>query len=117
MFHLHVGYTKIYDALDEVLRIIRKSEGKQDAAQKLMKRFGLDEDQVDAILELKLYRLARLEILMIQQELTEKRKDAKRLEGLLKSDARRWTVVKDELGELQAAYGDKRRTKIAVSAD
>src|SRR5581483_11737608 len=78
---------------------------------------ALDEEQVDAILELKLYRLARLEILLIQQELTEKKKDAKRLEGLLKSDARRWTVVKDELGELIATYGDKRRTKIAVSAD
>ncbi|HZS37584.1 MAG TPA: DNA topoisomerase IV subunit A [Polyangia bacterium] len=115
--HILDGYAKIYDALDEVLRIIRKSEGKQDAAQKLMKRFSLDEEQVDAILELKLYRLARLEILLIQQELTEKKKDAKRLEGLLKSDARRWTVVKDELGELIATYGDKRRTKIAVSAD
>ena len=46
-----------------------------------MKRFELDEEQVDAILELKLYRLARLEILMIQEELAEKRKEAKHLEG------------------------------------
>jgi DNA gyrase subunit A len=80
-----------------------------------MKRFDLDEEQVDAILELKLYRLARLEILLIQQELAEKKKEAKRLEGLLKSDARRWAVVKDELSELAAAYGDKRRTKVAVA--
>ncbi len=115
--HILEGYAKVYDALDEVIRIIRKSEGKQDAAEKLMKRFSLDEEQVDAILELKLYRLARLEILMIQEELAEKKKEAKRLEGLLKSDAKRWTVVKDELQEIAKQYGDKRKTKISVSAD
>src|SRR6476659_5516061 len=43
--HILEGFAKVYDALDEVLRIIRKSEGKQDAAEKLMKRFELDEDQ------------------------------------------------------------------------
>ena len=115
--HILEGYAKVYDALDEVIRIIRKSEGKQDAAQKLMKRFELDEEQVDAILELKLYRLARLEILMIQEELAEKKKEAKRLEGLLKSDAKRWAVVKDELADVVKQYGDKRKTKISVSAD
>jgi DNA gyrase subunit A len=115
--HILEGYAKVYDALDEVIRIIRKSEGKKDAAQKLMKRFSLDEEQVDAILELKLYRLARLEILMIQEELAEKKKEAKRLEAMLKSDAKRWTVVKDELQEIAKLYGDKRKTKISVSAD
>jgi DNA gyrase subunit A len=115
--HILEGYAKVYDALDEVIRIIRKSEGKADAAQKLMKRFELDEEQVDAILELKLYRLARLEILLIQKELGEKRKEASRLETLLKSDARRWTVVKDELQEIVTRYGDKRKTKISVSSD
>jgi DNA gyrase subunit A len=110
--HILEGFATIYDALDEVIRIIRKSEGKQDAADKLMKRFKLDDEQVDAILELKLYRLARLEILMIQQELGEKKKEQKRIEGLLKSDAKRWQVVKSELQELVKAFGDKRRTKI-----
>jgi DNA gyrase subunit A len=115
--HILEGYAKVYDALDEVIRIIRKSEGKADAAQKLMKRFELDEEQVDAILELKLYRLARLEILMIQEELAQKKKEAKHLEGLLKSDQRRWGVVKDELKEIAGQYADKRKTKISVSAD
>jgi DNA gyrase subunit A len=110
--HILEGFATIYDALDEVLRIIRKSEGKQDAADKLMTRFSLDDEQADAILELKLYRLARLEILIIQKELTEKQKEQKRLEGLLKSDVKRWTVVKDELAEIAQKYGDKRRTKI-----
>jgi DNA gyrase subunit A len=115
--HVLDGFAIIYDALDEVIRIIRKSEGKEDAAQKLMKRFELDEEQVEAILELKLYRLARLEILMIQKELAEKRKAHKQIEGLLKSEARLWGVVKEELQSLAAQYGDKRKTKISVSTD
>ena len=73
--HILEGFAKIFDALDETIRIIRKSEGKKDAAEKLMKRFGLDAEQVDAILELKLYRLAQLEILSIEKELDEKRKE------------------------------------------
>jgi DNA gyrase subunit A len=113
--HLLDGFAKVYDALDEVLKIIRKSEGKADAADKLMKRFELDEEQVDAILELKLYRLARLEILVIQKELGEKQKEQRRLEALLKSDDKRWTMVKDELDEAGKGYIDKRRTKISVA--
>ena len=61
--HILEGFEKVFDALDEILRIVRKSDGKADAAQKIMKRFELDADQTDAILELKIYRLARLEIL------------------------------------------------------
>jgi DNA gyrase subunit A len=115
--HILEAFATIYDALDEVLKIIRRSDGREDASQKLMKRFKLDEEQVDAILELKLYRLAKLEILMIQQELAEKQKEHKRLEGLLKSEARRWTVVKDELKALSQGYGDKRRTKVGGGGD
>jgi DNA gyrase subunit A len=111
--HLLEGFAAIYDALDEVLRIIRKSEGKADAADKLMKRFSLDEEQVDAILELKLYRLARLEILVVQKELEEKRTEQKRLQTLLKSEDRRWALVKSELDDAASAYVDKRRTKIS----
>src|SRR6185436_3193992 len=64
--HILEGFAKVFDALDEILKIIRKSEGKKDAADKIMSRFKLDAEQTDAILELKLYRLARLEILVIQ---------------------------------------------------
>ena len=61
--HILEGFEKVFDALDEIIRIIRKSDGKADAAEKIMKRFELDAEQTDAILELKIYRLARLEIL------------------------------------------------------
>src|SRR5260221_6922306 len=77
--HILEGFEKVYDALDEMIRIIRKSEGKQDAAEKLIKRFKLSDEQADAILEMKVYRLARLEILVIEKEAKEKRADQRRL--------------------------------------
>jgi DNA gyrase subunit A len=112
--HILEGFEKVYDALDEMIRIIRASEGKQDAAQKLMARFKLDEPQVDAILEMKLYKLARLEILVVQKELKERRAQVKELEALLKSTSRLWGVVKNELVEIKTAYAtEKRRTKVS----
>jgi len=114
--HLLEGFEKVFDVLDEVLRIVRKSDGKADAAEKIMKRFGLDAEQTDAILELKIYRLARLEILVIQQELEEKRKRARQIGGLLKNEESRWKLVREELEAIQKTYGDakldKRRTVI-----
>src|SRR3954452_2871431 len=110
--HILEGFEKVYDALDEMLKIIRKSEGKQDAAGQLIKRFKLSDEQADAILEMKVYRLARLEILVIEKEAKEKRADQKRLKELLGSDRARWAVVREEIAEIQKAYGDKRRTRI-----
>ena len=72
-----------------------------------MKRFELDAEQTDAILELKIYRLARLEILVIQQELAEKRKRAKEIGGLLKRDADLWKIVRSEIEQVQKTYGDR----------
>ena len=112
--HVLEGFESVFDALDEILRIIRKSEGKKDAAQKIMKRFDLDEVQTDAILELKLYRLARLEILIIRKEADEKRKAIKRIEGLLRGRKKRWEVVRNELSEVKKAYADRRRTRIVT---
>ena len=110
--HVLEGLEKVYDALDEMIRIIRKSDGKQDAAAKLMKRFELDAEQVDAILELKLYKLARLEILVIQKEAKEKRAEASRLSGILRDAKKRWAVVSEELAEVKSKYADARRTKL-----
>lgn len=110
--HILEGFEKVFDALDEIIRIIRASEGKQDAAKKIIKRFGLSELQTDAILELKLYRLAKLEILVVQEEAEDKRKAVKRIEGLLKGKAKRWKLVGDDLEDLKKEYGDRRRTKI-----
>ena len=95
--HILEGFEKVFDALDEILRIVRKSDGKSDAAEKIMSAFGLDAEQTDAILELKIYRLARLEILVITNELADKRKRAKQISALLADDESRWALVREEL--------------------
>src|SRR4051794_7939367 len=110
--HILQGFEKVYDALDEMIRIIRKSDGKEDAAAKIMKRFELDEVQTDAILDMRIYKLARLEILVVQKEAKEKRAEQKDLKALLASDRLRWGVVRDEIKEIATQYGDKRRTRI-----
>jgi len=118
--HILEGFEKVFDALDEIIRIIRKSDGKADSAEKIIKRFGLDAEQADAILELKLYRLARLEILVIQNELADKRKRARQISSLLKDEEGRWKVVRDEIEEIQKTYGgkdDKRRTLIETEEE
>ena len=115
--HILEGFEKAFDVLDEIIRIIRKAEDKADAAEKLIARFKFSAEQTDAILELKLYRLARLQIFDIQKELKEKRAEAKRLTELLKDDRSgeraRWGVVREELEAIGKTYGDKRRTKIS----
>jgi DNA gyrase subunit A len=115
--HILEGFEKVFDALDEIIRIIRKSDGKADAAEKVMKRFELDADQTDAILELKIYRLARLEILIIRNELEEKRKRARQITTLLRDEDSRWKLVRTELEEIRRTYSDgkndRRRTAIA----
>jgi DNA gyrase subunit A len=115
--HILEGFEKVFDALDEILKIVRKSEGKPDAAQQIMKRFGLDAAQTDAILELKIYRLARLEILIIRKELEEKRRRARQINALLKDEPGRWGVVRVEIEEIQKKYGDARRSSISSDAD
>ncbi len=125
--HLLEGFVKVFDALDTIIRIIRKSDGKADAAVKIMKRFpaskgGLDELQTDAILELKLYRLARLEINLIQDELKNKNKRAREIRKLLKEDTTdtnnsgRWGLVRKEIEHLVSEFcagpEGKRRTII-----
>jgi DNA gyrase subunit A len=110
--HILEGFEKVFDALDEIIRIIRKSDGKADAADKIGKRFALDAEQTDAILELKLYRLARLEILVVQNELAEKRKRARQINALLKDEGARWKLVREELEAIKEKYGQPRRTRI-----
>ena len=127
--HILNGFALIFDVLDEIIRIIRRSDGKADAADKIMQRFpatsrggGLDAEQTDAILELKLYRLARLEINTILEELKEKQKRAKAIRKLLAEDTQdtnasgRWQIVRGEIESLINDFGKesagKRRSEI-----
>ncbi len=115
--HILEGFETVFDALDEIIRIIRKSDGKADSAEKIMARFALDAEQTDAILELKLYRLARLEIEVIRKELADKRRRAREIGSLLKDEEGRWALVRGEIEEVQKAYRDSRRSTIEAAEE
>ena len=110
--HILRGFAIIFDALDEAIKIIRASNDKADAGQRLRHRFGIDELQADAILEIKLYRLAKMEIDAILKELEEKERLAQGLRELLADEDARWKVIKDELRSLRSLYADERRSTI-----
>ncbi len=115
--HILEGFVTIFDALDELIKIIRASDGKVDAAGKIMKRFKLDDIQTDAILELKLYKLAKLEINVIREELEEKATEAKRIQKILNSEEKLEDVVRGELEEVAKELGTPRRTKTGGASD
>ncbi len=110
--HILSGFQIIFDALDHVLTIIRQSDGKADSAEKLKRRFRLDDAQTNAILETPIYKLSRTEIRKMLDELADKKKQAKELNTLLGSKTKVWNVVKQELRDLAGTYGDKRRTRV-----
>ena len=115
--HILNAFVTIFDALDETIKIIRASDGKEDAAAKIIKRFKLDEIQTDAILELKLYKLAKLEINVIREELKEKSADAKKIKAILKSEDKLWSIIKDELKAVAEQLGTPRRTKTGGASE
>ena len=97
--HILEGFEKVFDALDEMIRIIRKSDGKAGRRGEADEALRARREQVDAILELKLYKLAQLEILVIQKELEEKRAEASAARGAAQGrEASAGRVVQDELG-------------------
>jgi DNA gyrase subunit A len=110
--HLLEAFAEAFEVLDEVIAIIRASEGRRDAHEKLMDRFSFDDKQTEAILDLRLYKLAKLEIWAIMDELNEKQAEAARIEEILSATANIWAVVRSELLELRKLYGRPRRTKI-----
>ncbi len=113
--HILKGFAIIFDGLDKALKLIRSSDGKSDAAEKLMKAFPLDKEQTEAILELALYRISGLEIGRIRQELKEKETEAERIRKILASDKRLWGEVRKELEQLGEEMGSKRRTTLGSS--
>jgi DNA gyrase subunit A len=115
--HVLEGFAIIFNALDRAIKLIRESEGKADAAAKLIKAFKLDEEQAAAILEAQLYRIAQMEIQKILDELRDKRAEAARIEGILRSPKKLWGAVKDELKEVGEKFGDRRRTKMGTAED
>ncbi len=110
--HILEGLVLIYDALDEALKIVRKSDGRSDAADKLRARFKLSEVQAFAVVDMRIYQLSRTNIEEIRAELTVKEKRVKEIEKILKSKAAIEEIVRTELEALAEKYGDKRRSKL-----
>jgi DNA gyrase subunit A len=115
--HILDGLAKIYGDLDRAIRIIRKAEARAAAAKDLMAAFRLDQIQADAILEIRLYQLARLEIEKIHAERAEKRKRVKEIEVLLARPRERWKLIREDLARLGEKYGDARRTRLSAGEE
>src|SRR5512142_353217 len=110
--HILEGYLVALKHLDEVISMIRNAPDADAARSRLMKRFKLTEIQANAILDLQLRRLAALERRKIETEYKEVTALIKDLEKLLKSARLMRGVVAEELLNVKAAYGDRRRTQI-----
>jgi DNA gyrase subunit A len=115
--HILIAFEKLYDDLDTAIKLIRKAKSKEDAAEKVKKHFKFDDEQVKAILEMQLYKLAGLEIERILKEKAEKAKLKKDIEAILGSQKKIWGLIKTELQEIKQKYGDKRKSVMKAAED
>ncbi|MBQ4451992.1 MAG: hypothetical protein II912_06440, partial [Clostridia bacterium] len=110
--HILEGLIIAVDNLDEVIALIRASRNGKEAKQRLMDRFGFTDVQAQAILDLRLQRLTGLEIEALRKEYADILKLIETLESILKSEKKLMQVIKKELREISAQFGDDRRTEI-----
>ena len=115
--HILEGFAIIFNALDQAIKIIRNSSGKPDAAEKLKSAFKLDDEQVTAILDAQLYKIAQMEIQAIRDELKEKKEKAKEIEAILASKKKLWGVIKGEMEALIEKFSERRKTRMASEED
>ena len=115
--HLLEGFMIILDNLDEAIQIIRNSKTPEDARNGLMERFGLSEIQSRAIVELRLRQLTGMEQDKLRAEYQEVLALIARLKEILEKVELRMQIIKDELAEVKAKYGDARRTQIVYASE
>ena len=114
--HILAGLRIAISNLDAVIQLIRNAESAQDAKQQLITRFGLDDDQAQAILDMQLRRLAALERQQLENEYNELQTAIRKMEELLASERKMLNEVKKELRALKKKHGDDRRTDISHEA-
>lgn len=114
--HILEGLKKALDHIDAVIKTIKASRDKEAAHAALMNKFSLSERQAQAILEMRLQTLAGLERQKIENELAEKRKLVAELKALLKDPKKILITIKKELLDINAAYGDPRKTTVVPTA-
>ena len=111
--HILQGLIVAVDNIDEVVHIIRSSADDAEAKARLGERFGLDEVQCDAILEMRLRRLTGLQRQKLEDELNELLRLIDYYEDILAHEDKLLGVIKDELAEIRGKFADKRRTELS----
>lgn len=115
--HILEGLLIALDHLDDVIETIRNADDVDEARSQLIARFGLTEDQANAILDMQLRRLAALERQKIQNEYQEITEQVEYLRGILADKQKIFDLIKEDLAYLKEKYGDERRTRIAPELD
>ena len=115
--HLLEGFMIVLDNLDEAIQIIRDSKTPEEARNRLMERFGLSEIQSRAIVELRLRQLTGMEQDKLRAEYQEILALIAKLNEILDKVELRMQIIKDELLEVKAKYGDARRTQIIYASE
>jgi len=115
--HLLEGFMIILDNLDEAIKIIRDSKTPEEARNRLMERFGLSDIQSRAIVEMRLRQLTGMEQDKLRAEYEEVMNLIAHLKEILDKVELRMQIIKDELLEVKAKYGDARRTQIVYSSE
>ncbi len=114
--HILLGLKKALDHIDEIIKLIKKSKDVNDARASLIKVFKFSEIQANAILDMRLQKLAGLERQKIEDELKEVQALIEELTALLKSEKKLMDLIKKEVSDIGEKYGDDRRTKIVKRA-
>ena len=115
--HILEGYIIALDNLDAVIRLIRESATPHVAQDGLMSNFGMSEIQAKAVLELRLQRLTGMEIDKIREEHAEIMKLIDHLKEILNNEGLRYDIIKTELADVKAKFGDDRKTEIVYVGD
>jgi DNA gyrase subunit A len=114
--HILEGLIIASDNIDEVIEIIKTSDSPDHARERLSERFGLSEIQTRAIVDMRLRHLTGLEQDKLRAEFDELMTLITDLKDILANESRRMQIIKDELIEVKAKYGDERRSSIEYSA-
>jgi DNA gyrase subunit A len=115
--HILEGLLIALDHLDEVIAIIRASRTPDEARSGLMEKFGFTEMQASAIIEMRLRQLTGLERNKLKEEHAELMKVIEHLKTILNDEALQMQIIKDELADIKARFGDERRTDIVMTAE
>lgn len=110
--HILEGYRLALDNLDDVVKMIRSSNNRDEARERLMKKYPFSEKQANAILEMRLYQLTGLEREKIDAEYKELMKIIEEFQGILGTESKLLALIKSELRELKKKYQSERKTKI-----